>query len=64
MKLCYETCKNIIDQKLQDVLTLSYFLKIVLEKAQNFTSINSIYEMVSQGGHYSRSKKESITNFI
>jgi len=33
MKLCYETCKNIVSQKLQDVLTLGYFLKIVLEDA-------------------------------
>ena len=57
MELCYETCKNIVNQKLQDLLTLSYFLKIILEKAQNFTSINSIYGMVFQGRYYSRSKK-------
>jgi len=32
-------------------------LKIVLEKAQSFTSIDGIYRIVSQGGHHLRSNE-------
>jgi len=44
-------------QKLQDMLILSYFLKIVLKEAQSFVSIDGIYRVVSQDGHCLRSEK-------
>jgi len=40
------------------MLMLSYFLKMVLKKAQSFIHIDSIHGIVSQDGYYLKSKKE------